>query len=219
MSSPRAACWGDERRRSFSEYGVVRDSPGCVERQSSRVSPIRGDVMQEKTRKWATGSGHVLVAMFLVVASISDSAGQLMSKEHRTHAASERANDLWCYQCNTMEDEEGCKTLEGNHSSLMTKCKDDKRICIVKRFSFTTSTENSTSEPRMWALERNCTNKCEPGCIVIGERTKLYACTACCEKSFCNTGKGTAADLTGREIGFFLALILQVVLTITLYPT
>lgn len=70
----------------------------------------------------------------------------------------------------------------------------------------------------MWAIERNCTNKCEPGCIVIGERTKLYACTACCEKSYCNTGKGTANDLGKREIGFILALILQGLLTYALYP-
>ncbi|XP_015115583.1 uncharacterized protein LOC107040151 [Diachasma alloeum] len=144
--------------------------------------------------------------------------GQLLAKEHRTHAASERANDLWCYQCDTMEDGEKCVDLVGNHTSLMKKCKDDKRICIVKRFSFTTSTENSTSEPMMWAIERNCTNKCEPGCIVIGERTKLYACTACCEKSLCNTGKGTAAEMSTKEIGFVLALLLQALLTITLYP-
>lgn len=70
----------------------------------------------------------------------------------------------------------------------------------------------------IWAIERNCTNKCEPGCIVIGERTKLYACTACCEKSLCNTGKGTANDLQKRQIGFILALILQAILTVALYP-
>ncbi|KAF9800468.1 hypothetical protein SFRURICE_013020 [Spodoptera frugiperda] len=60
----------------------------------------------------------------------------------------------------------------------------------VKRFSFTTSTENSTTLPKMWALERNCTKHCEPGCIVIGERTKLYACTSCCTTSLCNYGSG-----------------------------
>ncbi|XP_015600390.1 uncharacterized protein LOC107270163 isoform X2 [Cephus cinctus] len=142
-----------------------------------------------------------------------------MSKEHRTHAASERANDLWCYQCDTMDDGERCVDLAGNYSSLIQKCKDDKRICMVKRFSYTTSTENSTSVPMMWSLERNCTNKCEPGCIVIGERTKLYACTACCEKSLCNTGKGTAADLMRTNIGFYLAMILQAMLTVIMYPS
>lgn len=60
----------------------------------------------------------------------------------------------------------------------------------TKRFSYTTSTENTTSEPRLFSLERNCTSKCEPGCIIIGERTKLYACTECCEANLCNTGNG-----------------------------
>lgn len=58
--------------------------------------------------------------------------GQLMSKEHRTHAASERANDLWCYQCDTMDDGERCANLTGNFSSFMHKCMDDKRICMVR---------------------------------------------------------------------------------------
>ncbi|CAD6229944.1 hypothetical protein G9C98_004458 [Cotesia typhae] len=145
-------------------------------------------------------------------------AGQLLSTEHRTHAATERANDLNCYECDTIKDGEHCVNPNSNYTWLKKKCKDDRRQCMVKRYSFTLSTENSTSEPMMWALERNCTNKCEPGCIVIGERTKLFACTDCCEKSYCNTGKGTAADLTTREIGFVLTLVLQAVLTVTLYP-
>lgn len=89
----------------------------------------------------------------------------------------------------------------------------------VKRFSYTTSTENSTSVPMMWSLERNCTNKCEAGCIVIGERTKLYACTACCEHSLCNTGKGTGTDLSINSLGLFLALTLQGLLTVIMYPS
>ncbi|XP_034952486.1 uncharacterized protein [Chelonus insularis] len=157
--------------------------------------------------------------IFVVLSTLTHlSTGQLLSTEHRTHAATERANDLWCYECDTIAHGEYCVNITGNHTWLIKKCKDDRRICMVKRYSFTTSTENSTSEPMMWALERNCTNKCEPGCIIIGERTKIHACTACCEKSFCNTGKGTAADLTTREIGFYLALVLQVLLTVTLYP-
>jgi len=58
--------------------------------------------------------------------------GQLMSKEHRTHAASERANDLWCYQCDTMEDGEKCSNLSGNYSAFEYKCMDDKRVCMVR---------------------------------------------------------------------------------------
>lgn len=59
--------------------------------------------------------------------------GQLLQKEHRTHAATERANDLWCYQCDSMEDGEQCVELhDKNQTSLVKKCKGDKRICIVR---------------------------------------------------------------------------------------
>ena len=59
----------------------------------------------------------------------------------------------------------------------------------VKRYSYSIINGNTTSPPvkRLWSLQRNCTNKCEPGCIVIGERTKLYACTVCCGTYLCNT--------------------------------
>ncbi|CAD1472014.1 unnamed protein product, partial [Heterotrigona itama] len=89
----------------------------------------------------------------------------------------------------------------------------------VKRFSYTTSTEDSTSSPQTWSMERKCTSKCEPGCIVIGERTKLSACTTCCEQSYCNVGTGAANDLTIKGIDLFLALILQITLTIIMYPS
>ncbi|XP_011867505.1 PREDICTED: uncharacterized protein LOC105561799 [Vollenhovia emeryi] len=167
-------------------------------------------------------NANVAITCFLLVTLIALASGQLMSKEHRTHAASERANDLWCYQCFTMEHGEKCINLTGNTgntSTFMHKCTDDRRICMVKRFSYTTSTENSTSSPKTWSLERNCTNKCEPGCIVIGERTKLYACTACCETNLCNNGTGTANDLTIKEIDLLLALVLQAILTVIMYPS
>lgn len=68
-----------------------------------------------------------------------------MSKEHRTHAASERANDLWCYQCYTMEHGERCANLTdnidnssdtGNFSAFAHKCTDDRRMCMVRRDRF-----------------------------------------------------------------------------------
>ncbi|XP_014209932.1 uncharacterized protein LOC106640413 [Copidosoma floridanum] len=165
-------------------------------------------------------SYHLPFLIVLVAIAVSVSGnGQLTSKEHRTHAASERKNDLWCYRCDTIDEGDTCVSLAGNDSHLMQKCKDDKRLCMVKRFSYTTSTENSTSEPMMWGMERNCTNKCEPGCIVIGERTKLYSCTSCCDWSLCNTGSGQGQDIFAKELEFFLALAIQILLTFTLYPS
>ena len=58
-----------------------------------------------------------------------------MSKEHKTHAATERVNDLSCYQCDTMEDGEKCADLHVNNTSLVQKCTDDKRICIVRKLT------------------------------------------------------------------------------------
>ncbi|XP_076663661.1 uncharacterized protein LOC143366450 [Andrena cerasifolii] len=159
------------------------------------------------------------VTCFVILASMALANGQILSKEHRTIAASKRVNDLWCYQCDTMEDGDRCSNLTGNYSVFKHKCTGDKRTCMVKRFSYTTSTENSTSSPQTWSMERNCTSKCEPGCIVIGERTKLYACTACCEESFCNIGTAAANNLMMRGIDLFLALTLQIVLTIIMYPS
>ncbi|XP_014220219.1 uncharacterized protein LOC106648066 [Trichogramma pretiosum] len=158
----------------------------------------------------------LLTALLLV----SYSEGQLTGKEHRTHAAAERKDDLWCYQCDSIGEGDSCFFLNitGNDTSLAQKCKDDRRICMVKRFSYTTSTENSTSQPKMWGMERNCTNKCEEGCIVIGERTKLYACTTCCEKNYCNTGNGQSADYVINDVEFFLAVLLQFILAKALSP-
>ncbi|XP_076242975.1 uncharacterized protein LOC143184542 [Calliopsis andreniformis] len=159
------------------------------------------------------------VTCFVIIASITLANGQILSKEHRTHAASKRVNDLWCYQCHTMEDGEKCSNLTENYSDFKHKCTGDKRTCMVKRVSYTTSTENSTSSPQTWSMERNCTSKCEPGCIVIGERTKLNSCTACCEESFCNFGTAAANNLIMRDIDLILALTLQIILTIIMHPS
>lgn len=112
---------------------------------------------------------------------------------HKTQAAAERPNDMWCYACHSMENGAMCvENITTNYSSFMKKCKDDEFICMVQKFSYTTSTENATSKPQMWSLERKCASNCEAGCIVIGERTKLYACTSCCKTPYCNTDRGAA---------------------------
>ncbi|XP_058066617.1 uncharacterized protein LOC131216208 [Anopheles bellator] len=120
----------------------------------------------------------------------------LTNTVHKTSAATEKINDLWCYSCNATDDGESCIELaSGNNASYVKKCNPDEFICMVKQFSYTTSTENSTSTPKLWSLERRCINTCEAGCIIIGERTKLYACTSCCEKSLCNTGRAHSTNL------------------------
>lgn len=101
--------------------------------------------------------------------------------------------------------------ITANYSSFMKKCKDDEFTCMVQKFSYTTSTENATSSPKMWSLERKCAANCESGCIVIGERTKLYACTSCCKTSYCNTGKGTAAQQVRAAINAIQTTLISLI--------
>lgn len=108
---------------------------------------------------------------------ISAEAQSLTNTIHKTQAAAERKNDMWCYACHSMEYGDMCvENITSNYSSFLKKCKDDEFICMVQKFSYTTSTENATSSQKLWSLERKCATTCEAGCIVIGERTKLYAC-------------------------------------------
>ncbi|CAH2105398.1 unnamed protein product [Euphydryas editha] len=135
----------------------------------------------------------------------------LRDSVHVTSAAARPNNELWCYKCKAEDVDDKCADLRHNNSVLIHKCHNEKRMCMVKRFSYTTSNENSTTALKMWALERNCTKHCEPGCIVIGERTKLYACTSCCSSSLCNYGSG-ADKQTFHLLISISALILSLIL-------
>ncbi|XP_055373953.1 uncharacterized protein LOC129607188 [Condylostylus longicornis] len=140
-------------------------------------------------------------------------AQYLTNAVHKTSAATERVNDLYCYSCETMEDGLNCADFSvGNYnfSHMIKKCKADEFVCMVKRFSYTMSNENVTTSPKMWSLERKCAVNCEPGCFSIGERTKLYACTSCCEKSLCNTGTGDSPKhVPSKNINlFFISCLL-----------
>lgn len=149
----------------------------------------------------------IICVLFITIFSALSQS--LTNTIHKTQAAAEKHNDMWCYSCHSMEDGDICiENITANYSSFMKKCKDDEYICMVKKFSYTTSTENATSGPKMWSLERRCTAQCESGCIVIGERTKLYACTSCCNTSYCNSGKGNGTMLKAKNICTYIGLSL-----------
>ncbi|KAM3967150.1 uncharacterized protein ACR2FA_011485 [Aphomia sociella] len=134
----------------------------------------------------------------------------LRDSVHVTSAAARPNNELWCYRCLAEVPEDKCADLRQNNSALIHKCHNDRRVCMVKRFSYTTSNENSTTALKMWALERNCTKHCEPGCIIIGERTKLHACTSCCTTSLCNHDSGT----NRRTFDILAATVTLILLTL-----
>ncbi|PNF42240.1 hypothetical protein B7P43_G05506, partial [Cryptotermes secundus] len=130
---------------------------------------------------------YIITLFWKLCRSHAVTATLLDEKTRKTPQAAEKANDLSCFVCDSMDAGERCSNLNTSGVSFIHKCHDDRRICMVKRYSYSTTTENSTyPTKRLWSLQRNCTNKCEPGCIVIGERTKLYACTVCCGQSLCN---------------------------------
>ncbi|KAK4883298.1 hypothetical protein RN001_006617 [Aquatica leii] len=136
-------------------------------------------------------------------------AGEITDSEHRTKAATEKLPTLVCYRCNTMTDDK-CLDLHDNSTTFHANCSDDTRICQVKRISLTTitSTGDMSGKAKLWMLQRDCTGTCDPGCIIIGERTKLYSCTTCCEESYCNYGfafeelESEPAEVTSSEEPF-----------------
>nr|XP_014272707.1 uncharacterized protein LOC106678618 [Halyomorpha halys] len=140
-------------------------------------------------------------------------SADLNKNAHRTSGAYSFKSDLFCYYCDTSVDGPGCHNLSihANRSSLVKKCGDEMKICIVKKFSYQTSTENSTSKPKLWALQRNCTSKCEQGCISVGERTKLFACTYCCHTNSCNSMMGKSPSARSFPmLTYFISLIIPV---------
>lgn len=89
-----------------------------------------------------------------------------------------------------MLDGDDCLNINKTQSKVnfTKKCAADEDKCSVKRFSYTMSDKNSTSEKKLWSLQRNCTNstQCSNACIIIGERVKIHACETCCDTNLCN---------------------------------
>lgn len=78
----------------------------------------------------------------------------------------------------------------------------------VRRISVSTSTDEITGKPKLWLLLRDCSEICEPGCIVIGERTKLHSCITCCDESnYCNAGNDAQTIRFIYELLFGIPLI------------
>lgn len=51
---------------------------------------------------------------------------------HRTQAAQERVNTLWCHECNTMDHGDSCTDTSAlNTSNHIRKCMGDEFVCMV----------------------------------------------------------------------------------------
>jgi hypothetical protein len=132
--------------------------------------------------------------------------------QHRTKEAETKVHDLTCYSCD-MFDGDDCLNINqtfSKHITLTKKCAPDELFCSVKRFSYTMSDKNSTSDKKLWTLQRNCSTTCENECIIIGERMKLHACQTCCQTNYCNVGADADTihlfDITNIMFSFLIVI-------------
>jgi hypothetical protein len=138
----------------------------------------------------------------------------MFSSLHKTKEAQETKPELYCFSCDMMSDSENCVNINRTRQlNLTKKCEVDQNFCVVKRFSYTMSDKNSTSDKKLWSLQRDCTDKCENGCIVIGERVKLYACSSCCANNLCNISSGSNQRQAFTLASSFLIFLLVFCLT------
>jgi hypothetical protein len=52
--------------------------------------------------------------------------------QRKTPQAAEKANDLRCYVCDSMDSGERCSNLDTTNDTFVRKCQDDKRTCMVR---------------------------------------------------------------------------------------
>ncbi|OXA58524.1 hypothetical protein Fcan01_06946 [Folsomia candida] len=55
------------------------------------------------------------------------------------------------------------------------QCLNESYVCSVRKFAFSLSNGTGHAPMKTFAIKRNCTlqSKCEPGCVVMGERTRM----------------------------------------------
>ncbi|CAG7786779.1 unnamed protein product [Allacma fusca] len=144
---------------------------------------------------------------------INDCAGESSSVDELGPRSkkTQLPNNLTCFVCHSEKVSE-CQNVTQNNGSLAKTCSSNDTYCMVKRISFSTSQNSNASavQPQFVAVKRNCTTKCDPGCVIMGERTRLYVCSTCCQRDLCNDGNG-AGDT--RPSKFSPLLIVPVALT------
>jgi len=102
---------------------------------------------------------------------------------------------------------------DGSHG-FPHKCKHENSVCMVRKFAFSQSNGTGHSGMKTFAVKRNCTEKkkCENGCVVMGERTRIYVCSTCCTTPLCNIGNGAAKMFETS----WTILMLQVISTLSI---
>ncbi|XP_022669098.1 uncharacterized protein LOC111253643 [Varroa destructor] len=93
--------------------------------------------------------------------------------------------NISCYKCHSEIDGAACYNASQYNVTFQTCSQSiaNGGGCAVYRLD----TSDQATGVRTHSIERACANKCEPDCVVVGERHKLHLCTSCCNETFCNT--------------------------------
>ncbi|CAL8126704.1 unnamed protein product [Orchesella dallaii] len=84
-----------------------------------------------------------------------------------------RVTSLSCHVCHS-ETNDDCFRFNESSVGFPASCGGDFTMCMVKKFAFTSTDGNGTTTPmKTFSIKRNCSSKCEDGCVVMGERTRL----------------------------------------------
>ncbi|ODN01029.1 hypothetical protein Ocin01_05649 [Orchesella cincta] len=103
---------------------------------------------------------------------------------------------LTCHVCHSESSADCFNFTESgeNFEGFPQTCDSGDTMCVVKKFAFTSTYGNGTTSPmKTFSIKRNCSKKCEDGCVVMGERTRLYVCSQCCSTPLCNVGSGSSS--------------------------
>ncbi|XP_042232608.1 uncharacterized protein LOC121873257 isoform X1 [Homarus americanus] len=159
----------------------------------------------------AAGDGSGGRKMVMVLAVASWMVGVVVGRE-----------PLTCWACSSKTHGSDCYGLDHDNftfpSSLSRNCTPDQTYCTVQRIWYVVETG---AEEMDFSVNRTCASVCNPSCMVIGDRTKIYSCTSCCSESYCNTGSSASSRHSGSTQLLLAALLAALTPTLTsaLIPT
>ncbi|GLG95054.1 Uncharacterized protein GBIM_02105 [Gryllus bimaculatus] len=77
----------------------------------------------------------LLIAFCSAVLAGQYSSGGSKQHVYVTSKAADKKEDVWCYQCETMDIDDPCVNMMENRTSMIRKCPDTDRICSGKPLS------------------------------------------------------------------------------------
>ncbi|XP_068209424.1 uncharacterized protein [Palaemon carinicauda] len=118
-------------------------------------------------------------------------------------------NSLVCWSCSSTSHGNPCTNIDPQNSSAVEAkvCDPDEKFCSVKRIWYVVETKEAV----MFSVNRNCSSECTPSCMVIGDRTKIHACTSCCTESHCNTDNSSSSRQTSNFLLLMSAFVVAIV--------